>query len=204
MPSPCKCRVPPLLAMKTSKPFFEKACFGRSGPGSLICIWETKKSTGNLSAVLVSHKCHNFMGQGRAGIKERHSTSRCQSGTWISYVIVLAWGCRFSEVVADAQNEGCLQHFSTMWPSPRLDMIDISLIFNLHMSLGNKAVLVSHKCHNFTGQGRAGIKERHSMVAESLMLLSWRGAAGIQKSCLMLKTKGGVCNIFPRCGLHQD
>ena len=30
--SPCKCRVPPLLAMKMSKQFFEKACVGMSDP----------------------------------------------------------------------------------------------------------------------------------------------------------------------------
>ena len=30
--SPCKCRVPPLLAMKMSKQFFGKACVGMSDP----------------------------------------------------------------------------------------------------------------------------------------------------------------------------
>ena len=74
--SPCKCRVPPLLAIKMSKQFLEKACVGMSDPWSLICtyLWETEKSRGHIAAVLVSRKCHDFMGQGRAWIKERDST----------------------------------------------------------------------------------------------------------------------------------
>ena len=52
--SPCKCRVPLLLAMNMSKQFFETSCHGMSDAWSLNCtyLWATEKSRLNLAAVM--------------------------------------------------------------------------------------------------------------------------------------------------------